>query len=83
MDLKATRDATPDPVASWVADNLAVVNNALAARGDLSGSMLLRWHQRLMHSQTTIDSCHRVQVTSVLRPKIISDELLQSEALCS
>ncbi len=47
-----------DPVASWVADNLAVVNDALAARGDLTESMLLRWHQRLMHSQTTIDSRH-------------------------
>ena len=54
LELDAGRDA--DPVASWVADNLAVVNDALAVRGELTESMLLRWHQRLMRSQTTIDA---------------------------
>ena len=56
LEREAGRDA--DPVASWVADNVAVVNDALATRGELTESVLLRWHQRLMRSQTTIDARH-------------------------
>ena len=56
LERDAGHDA--DPVASWVADNLAVVNEALVARGELTESMLLRWHQRLMRSQTAIDVRH-------------------------
>lgn len=56
MERDAGRDS--HPVASWVADNLAVVHDALSARGELSESMLLGWHRRLMRSQTTIDVRH-------------------------
>jgi Fic family protein len=45
-------------VASWVADNLVVVNDALAEQRALTEAMLLRWHTRLMRSQTTIDARH-------------------------
>lgn len=56
LERDAGREAAP--VASWVADNLAVVNEALAAQGELTESMLLAWHTRLMRSQTTIEARH-------------------------
>jgi len=38
--------------AAWVADNLAVVEDALAHEGPLSDELLLNWHRRLMrHAQ--------------------------------
>lgn len=53
---EAVAAAEFDPLASgtaaWVADNLAVVEDALADTGPLTEELLLGWHQRLMrHSQ--------------------------------
>lgn len=47
-----------DHVAAWVADNLAVVSDALADPGPLSETRLLRWHERLMRNSPTIDDRH-------------------------
>jgi Fic family protein len=50
----AVAEALPDGVAgdaataAWVADNLAVVADALAGRGRLKVETLRRWHRRLM-----------------------------------
>ncbi len=44
-----------DQVAAWVADNLAVVRDALDERGPLSTRLLLDWHTRLMGSHAPLD----------------------------
>jgi Fic family protein len=47
-------DAAVDPSAAWVADNLAVVNEAIrsARRSPLTIDRLHRWHRRLMRHGT-------------------------------
>lgn len=45
-------------VAGWVADNLAVVSDALATAGPLDAERLMAWHERLMRSAPAIDARH-------------------------
>jgi Fic family protein len=45
-------------VAGWVADNLAVVRDALDERRPLSASLLFKWHTRLMGSHAMLDARH-------------------------
>jgi len=45
-------------VAGWVADNLAVVRDALDERRPLSASLLFEWHTRLMGSHAVLDARH-------------------------
>jgi len=45
-------------VAGWVADNLAVVRDALDERRPLSAALLFEWHTRLMGSHSTLDARH-------------------------
>ncbi|MGH9064832.1 MAG: Fic family protein [Acidimicrobiales bacterium] len=47
-----------DIVAAWVADNLAVVTDALADPGPLDQARLLAWHRRLMASSPAIAPRH-------------------------
>ena len=47
-----------DPVAAWVADNLAVVSDALADPCPLDEARLFGWHARLMRNSPTIDDRH-------------------------
>lgn len=47
-----------DHVAAWVADNLAVVSDALADPGTLDEARLFGWHARLMRNSPTIDDRH-------------------------
>lgn len=48
----------PDDTAAWVADNLAVVQDALAHRRRLSIPTLHRWHRRLMRNATGVEARH-------------------------
>ncbi|HEV2362456.1 MAG TPA: Fic family protein [Acidimicrobiales bacterium] len=45
-------------VAAWVADNLAVVAQALSTPGPLTVEVVLAWHARLMEHATTIADRH-------------------------
>jgi Fic family protein len=45
-------------VAAWVADNLAVVTEALGEKGPINRARFLDWHRRLMRHASAIDSAH-------------------------
>lgn len=45
-------------VASWVADNLAVVTDALADEGAVDARRLFAWHERLMRHAPSIEPVH-------------------------
>jgi len=45
-------------IAGWVADNLAVVRDALDERRPLSAALLFEWHTRLMGSHAMLDAHH-------------------------
>ena len=47
-----------DPTASWVADNLAVVTDALQTASPLHTKTLLAWHRRLMRHAIGFDPDH-------------------------
>jgi Fic family protein len=49
---------TSDTTAAWVADNLAVVEEALREPRPLDGSLLKAWHSRLMRNSTTVEDHH-------------------------
>jgi Fic family protein len=51
-------DADGGNTAAWVADNLAVVTDALAARGAITTQRVLAWHERLMRHARDIDDSH-------------------------
>ena len=51
-------DIDVDRTAAWVADNLAVVVDALAAPGPLDEGRLFTWHERLMANSPTIADRH-------------------------
>jgi Fic family protein len=53
-DDRASGEAA-DTVAAWVADNLAVVTDALATPGPLTDELLFTWHRRLMRNSPTIE----------------------------
>jgi Fic family protein len=53
-----TGDGAGDHVAAWVADNLAVVNDALDDPRPLTRARLFEWHVRLMRSSPTLDARH-------------------------
>jgi len=55
----AASGAGGDDVAAWVADNLAVVADALDDEGPLDGERLLRWHRRLMDHAPGLADEHR------------------------
>ncbi|MDB5876076.1 MAG: uncharacterized protein JWQ07_5518 [Ramlibacter sp.] len=52
-------DGDDGEVADWVADNLAVVNDALEQPGRLDAERLFRWHARLMLHAPDLDDHHR------------------------
>src|SRR5262249_13533963 len=52
------RDTGSDGVAAWVADNLAVVADALAEQEPITTDRLRAWHARLMQHATNIDEQH-------------------------
>ncbi|HVE46431.1 MAG TPA: Fic family protein [Acidimicrobiales bacterium] len=52
------RSDDDDDVASWVADNLAVVTDALAEEGTVDAARLFAWHERLMRHAPAIDPVH-------------------------
>ena len=56
--LGGERTEVIDPTAAWVADNLAVVADALAYDGPLNEAVLLDWHRRLMVHSPTIEPRH-------------------------
>ncbi len=56
--LGGERTEVTDPTAAWVADNLAVVTDALAYHGPLDEAVLLDWHCRLMVHSPTIEARH-------------------------
>ncbi|HUP70055.1 MAG TPA: Fic family protein [Acidimicrobiales bacterium] len=45
-------------VASWVADNLAVITDALAEEGAVDANRLFAWHERLMRHAPSIEPVH-------------------------
>ena len=49
---------TVDPIAAWVADNLAVVTDALAHEGPLDVPTILSWHRRLMAHAPHLEDRH-------------------------
>lgn len=52
-------DATDDQrIAAWVADNLAVVRDALDDPRPLNAALLFEWHRRLMRSSAILDARH-------------------------
>jgi Fic family protein len=51
-------DVDVDRTAAWVADNLAVVIEALATPGPLDRDRLFAWHERLMANSPTIADRH-------------------------
>jgi Fic family protein len=51
-------DMEVDRTAAWVADNLAVVSDALVAPGPLDQTRLFAWHERLMANSPTIADRH-------------------------
>jgi Fic family protein len=54
----ASAELPPTNVALWVADNLAVVNQALSASAPLTTETVLAWHRRLMRHDTVLDPRH-------------------------
>jgi Fic family protein len=54
----AETDPAAAGTAAWVADNLAVVTDALADTRPLDAPMLFAWHARLMRHATSIDERH-------------------------
>lgn len=54
----AERGGSGDPTASWVADNLAVVADALNTEPPLTIDTVLAWHTQLMRHATGFDPAH-------------------------
>ncbi len=54
----ATPDAHERSTAAWVADNLAVVTDALSHPGPLDAATVLAWHRRLMRHGPTVENRH-------------------------
>jgi len=55
---EATGSESVDNVAAWVADNLAVVTDALDDPGPVDRARFWAWHRRLMRHAPSIDSVH-------------------------
>jgi Fic family protein len=57
-DVALAEVSDPNTTASWVADNLAVVTDALQQGAPLAVEHLLAWHRRLMRHAPDIDRAH-------------------------
>jgi len=55
---RAEVDSTSDGIAAWVADNLAVVVEAIADPSPIDAELLLSWHRRLMQHSNTLAPHH-------------------------
>ena len=54
----ASVELPPTSVALWVADNLAVVNQALSTPAPLTIARVLAWHRRLMRHDSVLEARH-------------------------
>jgi len=55
---EAAADRSSSDTAAWVADNLAVVSDALRTRGPLTVRHVLAWHKRLMRHAPAVEKQH-------------------------
>lgn len=55
---RAEVDSASDGIAAWVADNLAVVIEAITGSSPLDADLVLSWHRRLMRHSDTLAPHH-------------------------